>query len=61
MGYAIGSRTSNNDAIQQALMKEAQNRGADAILITGIGFQRSILDLDELPEGEVKALFLKYK
>ena len=61
MGHAIGTGTSNNDAIQQALMKEAQNRGADAILITGIGFQRSIQDLDELPEGEVKALFLKYK
>ena len=61
MGHAIGTGTSNNDAIQQALMKEGQKRGADAILITSIGFQRSILDLDELPEGEVKALFLKYK
>ena len=46
MGHAIGTGTSDNDAIQQALMKEAKKRGADEILITGIGFQISILDFD---------------
>ena len=55
MGHATGSGTYDSNAIQKALIEEAKERGADAVLITGIDNQ------DSGPENEVTASFLKYK
>ena len=55
MGHAIGSGTYDSNAIQKALIEEAKEKGADAVLITGIDNQ------DSGPENEVTASFLKYK
>ena len=38
IGHAIGSSSfRSNDTIQKELIKEAKRKGADAVLITGIG------------------------
>ena len=55
MGHAIGSGIYDSNAIQKALIEEAKEKGADAVLITGIDNQ------DSGPENEVTASFLKYK
>ena len=55
MGHAIGSGTYDSNAIQKALIEEAKEKGADAVLITGID------DQDNGYESEVTASFLKYK
>jgi len=55
MGHAIGSGTYDSNAIQKALIEEAKEKGADAVLITGIDNQ------DNGHESEVTASFLKYK
>jgi len=54
-GHAIGSGTYDSNAIQKALIEEAKEKGADAVLITGIDNQ------DNGHESEVTASFLKYK
>ena len=55
MGHAIGSGIYDSNAIQKALIEEAKEKGADAVLITGID------DQDNGHESEVTAPFLKYK
>ena len=55
MGHAIGSGAYDSNAIQKALIEEAKEKGADAVLITGID------DQDNGHESEVPASFLKYK
>ena len=55
MGHAIGSGTYDSSSIQKALIEEAKEKGADAVLITGID------DQDNGYESEVTASFLKYK
>ena len=60
MGHAIGDGTSDSNEIQKALIEEAKEKGADAVLITGIDNQL-LLTEDGDPESEVKASFLKYK
>ena len=55
MGHAIGSGAYDSNAIQKALIEEAKEKGADAVLITGID------DQDNGHESEVTASFLKYK
>ena len=62
MGHAIGSGTSDSNDIQQALIDKAKEKGADAVLITEIDNQNSLLsEVDSDPDSEVKASFLKYK
>jgi len=59
MGHAIGSGTfTSNDKIQKKLIEEAQFKGADAILITGVG--RSVRT-NSAGEDQINASFLKYK
>ena len=60
MGHAVGDGTSDSNEIQKALIEEAKEKGADAVLITGIDNQL-LLTEDGDPESEVKASFLKYK
>ena len=62
MGHAIGSGTSDSDDIQQALIDKAKEKGEDAVLITEVDNQNSLLaKADRDPDSEVKASFLKYK
>ena len=60
MGHAIGSGTSDSNEIQEALIEEAKEKGANAVLITGIDNQLLSTE-DGDPESEIKASFLKYK
>ena len=60
MGHAVGDGTSDSNEIQKALIEEAKEKGADAVLITGIDNQLLSTE-DGDPESEVKASFLKYK
>ena len=63
MGHAIGSGGDfiSNDKIQDKLIEVAKSKGADAILITGLG--KSNIPTGEWSESEkqIKTLFLKYK
>ena len=56
MGHAIGSGTSDSNEIQKALIEEAKEKGADAVLITGIG-NPLLSTEDSNPKSEVKASF----
>ena len=60
MGHAVGDGTSDSNEIQKALIEAAKEKGADAVLITGIDNQLLSTE-DSDPESEVKASFLKYK
>jgi hypothetical protein len=62
MGHALGSsRWVSNDEIQEKLIEEAKRKGADAILVTGIG--KSNVPLGDISDAEnqINASFLKYK
>jgi len=63
IGHAIGSGVwASNDVIQVKLIEEAKLKGADAILITGLG--RSNVPTgpnSSAPENQINASFLKYK
>ena len=64
IGYAIGSGVwVSSEKIQAKLIKEAKIRGADAVLITGIG--RESVDIlgegSSESESQINASFLKYK
>ena len=61
MGHAIGSGTSDSNEIQTALIEEAKEKGADAVLITEISNPPLLSSEDSDPKSEVKASFLKYK
>ena len=62
MGHAISSGTSDSNDIQRALIDKAKEKRADAVLITEIDNQNSLLaEADSAPDSEVKASFLKYK
>lgn len=59
IGHAIGSGTlTTNENILKKLMEEAQIKGADAILITGVG--KSARD-NSASEKQINASFIKYK
>ena len=60
MGHAIGSGTSDSNEIQTALIEEAKEKGADAVLITEISNPPLLSSEDSDPKSEVKASFLKY-
>jgi len=63
MGHAIGGGQLlvSTSKIQNELIEKAKSKGADAVLITGIG--REITEENEGfdAEKQVKATFLKYK
>ena len=63
IGHAIGSGGDfiSNDDIQEKLIEVAKSKGADAILITGLG--KSNIPTGEWSESEkqIKTSFLKYK
>jgi len=64
IGHAIGSGTfgASNDKIQNKLIEEAKLKGADAILITGLGKSHvPIGDNSSTEENQINASFLKYK
>ena len=60
MGHALGSGAwgASYDKIQEKLIKEAQNRGADAILITGLG--QTYVPIGE-DDRQINASFLKHQ
>ena len=60
MGHAIGSSGwISLIELQKRLMEEAKRKGADAVLITGLG-KDSGSDFD-IDEDQINASFLKYK
>ena len=63
IGHAIGSGVwVSSEKIQAKLIKEAKTRGADAILITGIGRESvSMGEGSSASENQINASFLKYK
>ena len=64
IGHAIGSGTfgASNEKIQKKLVEEARSRGADAILITGLGKSHVPVGKEgSTEENQIKASFLKYK
>ena len=62
LGHAVGSGSIvSNESIKNKLISEAKNKGADAILITGIGKVKAHPDDMNLDENQINASFLKYK
>ncbi|MCH7497681.1 MAG: hypothetical protein IH880_01035 [Candidatus Marinimicrobia bacterium] len=62
IGHAIASgQIVTNDKIQEKLIEEAKLKGADAILITGIGKSNVPLGDGSIDESQINASFLKYK
>lgn len=64
IGHALGSGTwVSNEKIQRKLLKEAKFRGANAILITGLGKSHIPIGDDggSVDEKQIKASFIKYK
>ena len=63
IGHALGSGTwVSDDKIQRKLVEEAKSKGADAVLITGIGKTHIPLgDSGSVDENQINASFLKYK
>ena len=61
IGHALGSSFfRSNDEIQKKLLEEAMRRGADAVLITGIGKTHAPVGDSSIEEDQIKAMFLKY-
>ncbi len=63
IGHAIGSGCDfvSNDKVQKKLIEEAKSKGADAILITGIGKSNIPAGVGSETEKQINASFLKYK
>ncbi len=65
IGHAIGSMvlwgSSDSEEIQAKLIETAKLKGADAILITGIGKDNFFIGGSSSAESQINALFLKYK
>ena len=62
IGHAIGSSFfRSNDTIQKELLQEAKRKGADAVLITGIGKAHAPVGDSSIDESQINASFLKYK
>ena len=63
IGQAIGSGVwASNDKIEKKLIEEAKRKGADAILITGLGKSHvPIGESGSADENQINASFLKYK
>ena len=63
IGHAIGSGKSfvSNDKILKKLIEEARSKGADAVLITGVGKSNVPTGDGSVDEKQINASFLKYK
>ena len=62
IGHAMGSSFfRSNDTIQKELLEEAKRKGADAVLITGIGKAHAPVGDSSIDESQINASFLKYK
>ena len=63
IGHAIGSGAlASNEKIQKKLIEEAKLKGADAIIITGLGkAQLPIGEDSSIDETQINASFIKYK
>ena len=64
IGHAISSGTwgASNDKIKNKLLEEAKLKGADAILITGLGKTHvPVGESSSTEETQINASFLKYK
>ena len=64
IGHAIGMGEfgASTDKIQEKLIEEARRKGADAVLITGLGNDRfSAGESDSADEKQIHASFIKYK
>ena len=63
IGHAIGSGALvSNEKIQEKLIEEAKLKGADAILITGLGKSHMpIGDDSSIDETQINASFIKYR
>jgi hypothetical protein len=64
IGHAIGMGGfgASTDKIQEKLIEEAKRKGADAVLITGLGNDRfSVGESESAAEKHINASFIKYK
>jgi len=62
IGHAIGSSSwISNDEIVPKLIEEAKSKGADVVLITGLGKSNVPTTMGSFHENQVNASFLKYK
>ena len=63
IGHALGTGTlwASNDKIQKELINEAQKKGADAILITGLGQSHISIGGSGSSVSQITASFLKYQ
>ena len=62
LGHAIGSGSIvSNESIKNKLIEEAKSKGADAILITGIGKSIAPAGDASFDENQINASFIKYK
>jgi hypothetical protein len=63
IGHAIGTGQTfvSNDKIGRKLIEKARSKGADAILITGVGKDNVPAGDGSVTEKQIQASFLKYK
>jgi len=63
MGHAVASSSTmtSNDKVQNKLIEEAKSKGADAILITGVGKSSSSTGYVYTEENQLNVSFIKYK
>ncbi len=64
IGHAIGIGEfgASTEKIQKELIEEAKRKGADAVLITGLGQERfNVGDSNSTDEKQINASFIKYK
>ena len=63
MGHGLGTGVwTRNSKIQRKIVEEARDRGADAILITGLGKSHIPLGDDgSAEEKQINVTFLKYR
>jgi hypothetical protein len=63
IGHAVGTGKSfvSNEEIVDKLIEKAKSKGADAILITGVGQDNASSGDGSVAEKQIHASFLKYK
>jgi len=62
IGHSIGSTPFiSNDKIVAKLIEEAKSKGADAVLITGLGKSNIFFFQSPVSENQINASFLKYE
>ena len=64
IGHAIGSGETffvSHEKIQEKLIQSAQARGADAIIISGLGRSHIPVEDGSIDEKQINASYIKYK